>query len=48
MVNTPSFTAWAIQSQAKHDEQQLAFFNVLKCPSPKIFYFLIWNYTLLK
>ena len=21
---------------------------LLKCPSPKIFYFLIWNYTLLK
>ena len=25
----PFFTAWATQSQAKHDEQQLAFFNVL-------------------
>ena len=29
MVRTPPFTAWATQSQAKHDEQQLAFFNVL-------------------
>ena len=22
--------------------------DLLKCPSPKILYFLIWNYTLLK
>ena len=24
------------------------FYRTLKCPSPKIFYFLIWNYTLSK
>ena len=27
---------------------QYAVRNDWKCPSPKIFYFLIWNYTLLK